>query len=394
MLILTRRSASILLRLVAGALGGCMQHEPGFSTRELEGVEGIEVVSAQLRYDLRPLADAKPADIVSIYRLKNPGPEKEVGFFLVCPNAGLKGVSAQLDGIALAVEIRSVAHEKGWPKDVTSITRATSTPRPGSASPLEYRSNTESTGAIITAKLPPGDSELRIEYACTITQYVTDNPTRIWQVAHHFKPASKWSKFGPLQVSIDYPAGWEIADNHGLVSNGERLEKTFAERPTEPLLLATRFMPDKDEWRMYQWLNLLVGLLVLFVIWWLGRSSGRLKAKWELREIDYYPSDGNLVIVLLLSAIVSFGMIWWSVKGSCLLLVPENQRTRDFEASAGCSLICMGPPAIVFAVLGGWFMFWLVRKLTCDAIVQTAPREERIRRDDDYDDDWGRRRRR
>jgi hypothetical protein len=382
---LKRRCSSIAICLIVGALGGCMPHEPGYSSRELEGVEGIEVVSAQLRYDLRPLVDSKPADIVSIYRLKNPGPAKEIELFLVCPNAGLKGVSAQLDGAALPIEIRSVAHEKGWPKDVTSITGATGTPRPGSASLLEYRCNSENTGVIISAKLPPGNSELRIEYGCTVTQYVIDNPTRIWQIVHHFKPAAKWSKFGPIQVSVDYPPGWEIADNLGMVSNGERLERTFAERPTEPLQIGTRFMPDKNEWRLYQGLNVLVGAVLLVVVLWLGRSSGRRLAKWELRELDYYPSDGNLAIVLLLSAIVSFGMVWWSVKGSYLLLVPENQRTRDFESSAGCSLICMGPPAIVFAVLGSWFLFWLVRKLVCDSIVQAAPHV------DEYRDEWDRR---
>jgi hypothetical protein len=93
-----------------------MPHEPGFSSRAMEGVEGIELISAKLHYDLRPLVDKKPADIQETYRQKNPGPEKEIEFFVVYPNAGVKGVSAQLEGAALPVEIRSTYPKQFFPE--------------------------------------------------------------------------------------------------------------------------------------------------------------------------------------------------------------------------------------------------------------------------------------
>ena len=385
---LRRLSPFALCLTLAAIASGCSSHSNGYASREMEGVEGIEVVSANVRVDLRPLADKAPSVIHSTYRLKNPGPAKEVNFFLLCLTP--KEVNARLNDVALVVESRTPASEKGWPKDITSVTKPTTTPRPSGENPLAYDWLSESTsaGALINVTLPPGESVLRLSHSCPPTRYVTDNPTIIWQCVHYFKPSSKWSKFGPLVLVVEYPPGWEITDSFGMERVGDRLEKTFEQRPTEPLLISTRFQPDKDKWRLYQSLDLVLAAIVIFAIFLMGRSSARRQARWELRESDDSPHDAHLAIVLLLSPLATAVAVWWSLKGSYLFLVPEGQRSRDFESATGFSLCCAGPPAVVIGFLGGWCLYWLVRKLFYESIMRAAPPERW--HDDDYDDDWDR----
>src|SRR5687768_8403363 len=89
--------ASVLLSVV---VSGCFDsnREKGYSSREIEGIDGIEVVSAQVRIDLRPLANKEPAEVRATYRISNPNTEKDAEFFVVCQS---KSITAQLNGVEL-----------------------------------------------------------------------------------------------------------------------------------------------------------------------------------------------------------------------------------------------------------------------------------------------------
>lgn len=375
--------------MLAVLAGGCASpHEKGFATREMEGVEGVEVISTRLQIDLRPLAERKPATIEVTYRLRNPEAEKDIDFFIVCPTAN--GVAARLNGNALPIENRSTNGEKGWPKNVSSVDNPTSTPRPNDHNPLPYECIKNDSGALIHARLPNGDSELHISYSSSVTAYMTVDPTRIWQYVHQFSPSSKWKKFGPLDLSVDVPEGWEAVDNWGMTRVGDRLEKTFQDRPTEPLMLALRFVPDAEKRQMYQTANLVLLVILIVATILIARSNGRSWAEWDLGHSNRRPNEGNLVIVCLIWAAGALGAAWWTVKGSMHFLVPPSQRSRDFESAGEWSLCCSGPPAVIGAVIFGWVLFAVVRSMVMSSIVRATPQED-WHHDDRYDDDWDRR---
>ena len=56
-MLLRSRRVVVAAALLSALASGCANSERGYPSREVEGVSGIAVASAQLHIDLRPLAE-------------------------------------------------------------------------------------------------------------------------------------------------------------------------------------------------------------------------------------------------------------------------------------------------------------------------------------------------
>ena len=370
----THRPFIVGIVLLAALLSGCATSpERGYASREMEGIAGVEVVSAQVQIDLRPLADRAPAEITSTYQLLNPNADREVEWFVPCPT---QRFAAQLNGVDLTVEprehkpaptnaapstkeaeaLKKIAAEfaKANPKEAAKMAEPKEkfaepkeTPRAGSATRISYEALANDKGFAFRTKLPKGESTLRITYRSPVTAYTNSNP-RIWQCVHHFAPAAKWSKFGLLELIVELPPGWKVAANYGLERNGDRLAKTFAKLPAESLLLATEYSPAERKWNtVINWIiaGAVIAITVILACVAVLNGKGWLMCCW------YYACS-----VWIAGGIVSAFVI---MRGGDS--IPENQRGSD--AFGGCFEFIAWPVLILInVVLGailGTIVYWL-----------------------------------
>ncbi len=222
-------TTSLLANAAPSWQSGQMMAEP-------VGIVDVEITNEVLSIDLRPVAHQQPAKVNAIYQLNNPGDEKKLELLFASGASRITGFLVTIDGQAIPSEPIPVAYDNGRrvPELPVSWSPPKTTPAPKGTveRPIPYHPvGVQCVRFTIT--IPKGTHELEVVYRAETTSYRSSFPTVLHQFAYVLAPARAWSKFGGLDVSIDFPETWEITATSGLSREGNQLVGRFDSIPAD-----------------------------------------------------------------------------------------------------------------------------------------------------------------
>lgn len=265
------------------------------------GLRDVFIEHETLRMDLRPLADAKPASVEAVYRVRNDGAPRTLDLLFVADGLARGATSVAVDG-------RPVAAAAGGAAALPASWRApASTPDPAdSAGTLPYEPRSQGTLAF-RITLPTGRHEIRVRYPAEPAAYSTNGLTPIWQLGYVLAPARDWAGFGTLDVRVDLPRGWMAKSSIPLRRDGNALAGSFRGVPADALALGVQKPePSPSLWYLL-WAVLTAAVLAFcgWLAWRLGAALGRRgkRSAWAL------PASAGLALLWTIASAIGYSAV-------------------------------------------------------------------------------------
>ncbi len=360
------RFLSIVWLLIATTLLNANASPPwrsGTLALEPQGVKDVAIVREKLHFDLKPLMDGKPVNVEATYQLKNSGSARSVELVFI---TGMNEVaSAQCwlgDKLLTSVIEKAGDMPKEWQHPKT-------TPHPSGndalSVPFQAQSASTTKWIRFTVPLLPGEQTLKVRYQVQASAYVRSHePARFWQVAYIFAPAKSWQSFGGLNMTIEVPAGWNIATTLPMKRTGDVLTGSWDALPADNFALTTQFPMSEDRIKS----DLLEHIIALVIL--VGAIVGSVLLCWKLGEHLAKQQrsswrgilrSAGLSILLALLAVVYL---------SCFVItryfqtidLPSSQSNWQNSYGTANALFFLGIPVLFMAFVGSFvflqFMVW------------------------------------
>lgn len=292
-------STVAIANIASPRTSGDLVGEPTGSLRSLA------IIREMLSLDLRPLNKVGLARIVATYQVRNESLPTSVDLVFISP--GIKAGSITVDGASVPstpVKLLNLPPEWQPPKTLPGISGLPFTQQPKN----DYTvNNTLASGLRFAATLPKGEHQLQVSYDMHPSTYDA-SIYRDYQIAYILAPARSWATFGVLEVSVNLPAGWMVANSLPMKRTGNTLRATFNGLPADSLLITTR--PPLHPLTVGSIILLEVTGVIIGLISsrWLGEVAGR-KANylgWGRRNVfvlavGIMPLAGSLFLVIALT---------------------------------------------------------------------------------------------
>lgn len=243
--------------------------QPGDVLGEPAGdLAGIAIEHEDLRIDLRPLAQGRPAVIDATYRIRNDGPGREVELVFVATSLTAGVASVKLDGQPLDFQANYVPAGRNPDTEIGAPWPPPST-TPGVRGGRDLRYSATIRGQLLfTPTIEPGQHEIAVHYAAGATAYSGDSPVRYWQLGYVLSPARRWASFGTLDVAVQLPTGWVAATAPALDRVDDELRGAFDGIPADALAITAQApLPPEG---LPGWLVIVALLGVGGLLGWLG----------------------------------------------------------------------------------------------------------------------------
>jgi hypothetical protein len=317
------------------------------------GLKDVFIEHETLRFDLRPLADGKPAWVEATYRERNDGAARALELLFVANGLARGTHSVTVDG-------RPVASKPGVAGALPPSWRAPeSTPAFDSAGrTLPYEPRGEGTLAF-RVQLPPGRHQIRVRYPAEATAYSVNDLTPVWQLGYVLAPAREWGGFGGAEVRVEAPRGWRVATRPALRREGGAWVGRWSGLPADAFAISTQQPePSSAPWYLL-WLALT--LLVLAglcrVGWRMGASLGRRgrTSVWAL------PGAAVLAIAWTVLSIVGYvqvpSLLRWQIGP-----YPGDYPLRAMSYGSPFFLILIAPVMLVGGTIAIQLCVYLARR--------------------------------
>ena len=265
----------ILLAVAAPAYANVSQKNfPGMRAGEPAGIEQIAIEHETLVFDLRDRAH-----VTATYQLDNKTTEpvtEELVF--VSGMSRIGGTEVRFDGAVIAGKSVSPAQAEKFP---AAWSPPLTTPSLDGGEPVGFASENP-TSIEFTLTIPPGKHTLAVAYDVLPAMTRSHGgPTRLYQIGYVLSPARDWGSFGTLDVTVEAPAGWQIATSPPLTRTGNTLRGQFTGLPQDTIGISMAARTGS----MYMVAKIALPLLVLLVLigggyalYQIGRARGRSAA--------------------------------------------------------------------------------------------------------------------
>jgi hypothetical protein len=248
----------------------------GDASGDPTGLRDVAIVREELKIDLRPIQNLRPAEVDVVYRIHNSGAARKLDLVFASGALDISDFQLWLNGASVE-DVHPLPAQRRWdmPKswrlpddrkgfDGTSIGR--------------LRWEHESYPLEIHLSLPEGPSTLRATYRSRAAGMVESKVTATWEFAYVLAPAREWGEFGGLDVTVQIPHEWEFRSDPELSREGDVLRGSFPELPADCLSVSIRANRDR-EYQAALRSSIYGSLAALVVGAWLCWAVGR----WLLR---------------------------------------------------------------------------------------------------------------
>jgi hypothetical protein len=210
---------------------------PGDPAAEASGdFAALEILSEELRFDLRPLAVREPVQVKVRYRIRSRSAEpRTMTMAFITP--GVEQGSVELDGKRLAHRELPASQPASQPAGRSRV-----------RSPEKQ---------LVFAVTVAARGEHRIDVAYQMRPSGDTLGSLYWKhgILYDLSPARQWASFGTLDVEALAPPGWEVQSDPLLEREGDRLHRRFKGLPAANLVLSAS-RPAEYTWG---WLLIVLG---------------------------------------------------------------------------------------------------------------------------------------
>lgn len=283
------------------------------------GLESVTIEHETLLIDLRPLADDDPAAVSATYNVRNDGSGRVLHLEFIATGLVEKGAGVWLDNQPVPADLSTAgALPASWqpPKTTPGIGGGT----------LGYGVRRNGT-LTFDLTLTPGPHRILVHYLARATSYSGDSPARYWQLGYVLAPARSWAHFGGLDARVQVPPGWRAASDPALTRNGDELDGSFNNVPSDALALTVQapFSPSPfaDAVAPAAW------IVCLAIAIGLGTVAGRWLSR-RRRSVAW--TIPLAIVVAVLSAIVVVAATDWNPSTSA---VPDSQIAWTYDYGRG-----------------------------------------------------------
>ena len=235
------RALLVLLALATVAEANMAQrYFSGTRSGEPGGIKGIAIEHEELSFDLRPLAAHDAAQIRARYFVDNTSGADVTAPLVFVAGAAASSLIVTLDGTALRDgETRPLTRE-----EMQALPAAWNPPMstPGFDGDNIGYGTEDNASFTFTLAIPTGKHEIVVTYSAraALDRSGGGGDTYLWQLGYVLSPAKEWAKFGGLDVTVDVPAGWDVATSPKLARTGDTLRGKFPTLPGDTIGITTR----------------------------------------------------------------------------------------------------------------------------------------------------------
>lgn len=245
---------------------------PAIIVAEPHGLRGVRIVQETLSIDLRPTATGEPVEVEASYQLHNAGPSRRLELLFAFGSVQHSAHEILYDEQPVQGQVAKEEMPTAWlPPRVTP-----GLPGLKGGEDLRFGPAWRSVHPLaFSIDLRPGSSCLKVRYR-EDPQVTYARPSMYRQFAYILAPARSWDGFGKLDVTVRVPQAWSVACSPPMPRQGEVLQATFTEIPSDALTLTLRppIPAGYASVRNAGWVGLaLAALLGLAGCWWCGGAA-------------------------------------------------------------------------------------------------------------------------
>jgi hypothetical protein len=190
------------------------------------------------------------------------------------------------------------------------------------------------------------------------------NPHAFWQVAYIFAPAKSWQSFGGLDMTIEVPAGWNIATSLPMKRTGDVLSASWDAMPADSFALTTQFPMSEERIKSDRLehiiaLTILVGAIIgsVLLCWKLGvHLAKQQRSSWR----GILRSAGLSILISLLAVVYMACFI--ITRYFQTIDLPSSQSNWQTSYGTANALFFLGIPVLFVSFVGSFiflqFMVW------------------------------------